>query len=237
MRAVAALLRLEDNATSRAKGCGHGDKQELTEARSIGIRLRFAVAERLSEFERNTTMEKKEILGMQEARELLHHLEQFYKEPVLPLGKFCYAMERWMDCIVKNNTDPTLMQGEAGHGYRYFRSLTQMRIDYASRTSWVGCSTPKSRCELACVHCTKGIMTARRCFSKNVPICATGRDGSGSANRTEGIRGFPSAKERLRAANSRSETRRAVNGRNWTKPSTDLEGALCLVNVGATCPS
>lgn len=74
-------------------------------------------------------MEKKEILSMQEARELLHHLEQFYKEPVLPLGKFCSAMERWMDCIVKNNTDPTLMQGEAGHGYRYFRSLSQMRID------------------------------------------------------------------------------------------------------------
>lgn len=74
-------------------------------------------------------MEKKEILSMQEARELLQHLEQFYKEPVLPLGKFCYAMERWMDCIVKNNTDPTLMQGEAGHGYRYFRSLSQMRID------------------------------------------------------------------------------------------------------------
>ena len=74
-------------------------------------------------------MEKKEILSAQEAQELLHRLEQFYKEPVLPLGKFCHAMERWMDCIVKNNTDPTLMQGEAGHGYGYFRSLSQMRID------------------------------------------------------------------------------------------------------------
>ena len=74
-------------------------------------------------------MKKKEILSTQEAQELLHRLEQFYKEPVLPLGKFCHAMRLWMDCIVKNNTDPTLMQGEAGHGYGYFRSLDQMRID------------------------------------------------------------------------------------------------------------
>ncbi|HET8925219.1 MAG TPA: hypothetical protein VFN26_19710 [Candidatus Acidoferrum sp.] len=74
-------------------------------------------------------MEKKEISNMEEAQELLLRLEQFYKEPVLRLDSFCQAMELWMDCIVKNNTDPALMQGGLAHGKTYFKSLNHMRID------------------------------------------------------------------------------------------------------------
>ena len=66
---------------------------------------------------------------MEEAQELLSRLEQFYKEAVLPLESFCRAIELWMDCIVKNNTDMALIQGGTRHGYRYFQFLNQMRID------------------------------------------------------------------------------------------------------------
>src|SRR6266550_8758791 len=61
--------------------------------------------------------------------ELLRRLEQFYGEPVLPLGNFCHAMELWMDCIVKNNTDPALIQESVNHRQKYFESLKFMRID------------------------------------------------------------------------------------------------------------
>ena len=74
-------------------------------------------------------MEKKEILSIEEAQELLKRLERFYKEPVLALHNFCRAIELWMDCIVKNNTDTTLKQGEWGQGHKYFTFLNQMRID------------------------------------------------------------------------------------------------------------
>ena len=56
-------------------------------------------------------MKNDAIRSKEEAHELLRRLEQFYGEPVLPLGDFCDAMELWMNCIVKNNTDPTLTQG------------------------------------------------------------------------------------------------------------------------------
>lgn len=76
-------------------------------------------------------MEKKEIRSTEEARELARRLEQFYKEPVLPLHKFCGAIELWMDRIVKNNTDAALLRGEGGQeqGHEYFKFLNQMRID------------------------------------------------------------------------------------------------------------
>jgi hypothetical protein len=64
-----------------------------------------------------------------EAHELLRRLEQFYGQPVLPLENFCHAMELWMDCIVKNNTDSTIIQGGTNHGQKYFEFLNQMRID------------------------------------------------------------------------------------------------------------
>ena len=74
-------------------------------------------------------MKNDPIRSKEEAHELLGRLEQFYGEPVLPLGNFCHAMELWMDCIVKNNTDPALIQEGINHGQKYFESLKLMRID------------------------------------------------------------------------------------------------------------
>jgi hypothetical protein len=54
-------------------------------------------------------MPNKEISSEQEAQELLAQLERLYRQPVLPLHKFCAAIELWMDCIVKSNTDPALI--------------------------------------------------------------------------------------------------------------------------------
>jgi hypothetical protein len=65
----------------------------------------------------------------EEARELLKRLEQYYGQPVLPLGSFCRAMKVWMDCIVKNNTDPVLLEAGADHGKRYFSLLKMVYID------------------------------------------------------------------------------------------------------------
>src|SRR5712692_7852272 len=87
--------------------------------------------DRIGGWERTATMEKKQALSKEEARELLRRLEQFYGEPVLPLHKFCQAVELWMECIRKNNTDSGLTQGRgyALQGREYFKSLNQIRID------------------------------------------------------------------------------------------------------------
>src|SRR6266550_4764227 len=74
-------------------------------------------------------MKNDPIRSKEEAHELLRRLEQFYGEPVLPLGNFCHAMELWMDCIVKNDTDPALIQEVINHGQKYFEPLKFMRID------------------------------------------------------------------------------------------------------------
>ena len=74
-------------------------------------------------------MKKDAIRSKEEAHELLRRLEQFYGQPVLPLSNFCDAMELWMDCIVKNNTEPALMQEGINHGQKYFEYLKFMRID------------------------------------------------------------------------------------------------------------
>lgn len=74
-------------------------------------------------------MEKKEIRSTEEARELLQRLEQFYKEPVLPLDSVCDAIEVWMKCIEENNTDPALRRHDREQGYGYFKFLNHMRID------------------------------------------------------------------------------------------------------------
>ena len=69
------------------------------------------------------------IRSKEEAQEQLRRLEQFYGAPILPLHDFCKTIGTWMDCIVKNNTDPALKQGGAGHGKQYYEFLNQMRID------------------------------------------------------------------------------------------------------------
>ena len=79
--------------------------------------------------EREITMTADAIRSKEEAREQLRRLEQFYGGPVLPLENFCNVMSIWMDCIVKNNTDPMLKEGGAGHGREYFERLKAMHID------------------------------------------------------------------------------------------------------------
>jgi len=65
----------------------------------------------------------------EEAQELLKRLEQYHGQPVLPLGSFCRAMRVWMDCVVKNNTDPALLQAGHNQGNKYFNLLDQLYID------------------------------------------------------------------------------------------------------------
>jgi hypothetical protein len=79
--------------------------------------------------ERETTMTTEPIRSREEAREQLKRLEDFYGVPVLPLRSFCDRISIWMDCIVKNNTDPELTKGGMQHGYKYYEALKQMRID------------------------------------------------------------------------------------------------------------
>lgn len=69
------------------------------------------------------------IRSREEAWEQLKRLEAFYGVPVLPLRAFCDSMSIWMDCIIKNNTDPVLTKEGTHHGERYYQTLNQMRID------------------------------------------------------------------------------------------------------------
>lgn len=63
------------------------------------------------------------VLSKEEANELQRRLEQFYGQTVLPLDNFCHAIELWMDCILKNNTDPALHRDGIKHGHIYFDFL------------------------------------------------------------------------------------------------------------------
>jgi hypothetical protein len=75
-------------------------------------------------------MSTKEISSEEEAQELLAQLERFYQQPVLPLRRFCAAIELWMDCVVKNNTEPALLGNlQPGMLQPYFKHLQQIRID------------------------------------------------------------------------------------------------------------
>ena len=69
------------------------------------------------------------IRNEKEAQEWLRRLERFYGQPVLPLNRFCDAIELWMDCIARNNTDPALVDGDSRHGRKYFEFLRSIRID------------------------------------------------------------------------------------------------------------
>jgi hypothetical protein len=64
-----------------------------------------------------------------EAQELLAKLEDYYHQPVLPLRSFCKAIETWMECIIKNNTEPELVRHDLESGRRYYKHLPQLKID------------------------------------------------------------------------------------------------------------
>lgn len=64
----------------------------------------------------------------EEAQKLLTRLEEYYRQPVMPLGKFCAAIKLWFRCIEKNNTDPLLSRA-AYQGNAYYKHLRQIEID------------------------------------------------------------------------------------------------------------
>jgi len=75
-------------------------------------------------------MTTKEISSKKEAEEMLAQLEKFYRQPVLPLRHFCQALETWMDCIWKRNSEPAEIElREDLRPHPYFKHLPQMRID------------------------------------------------------------------------------------------------------------
>lgn len=68
------------------------------------------------------------IRSRDEAQEQLKRLEDYYGVPVMPLRSFCNGMSTWMDCVIRNNTDPELTRGGMQHGGKYYEALGQMRI-------------------------------------------------------------------------------------------------------------
>lgn len=76
---------------------------------------------------------KKDNLLKEEAEQLLELLTKYYKQPVMPMNRFCETMRTWMDCVVKNNTDATLT-GEDGrqgmnHGSEYYKHFGSINTD------------------------------------------------------------------------------------------------------------
>ena len=73
-------------------------------------------------------MKNRTIRNEQEAQQLIAQLERYYREPVLPLSRFCSTMNAWRECIVKNNTDPALAR-YANHGHQYYEFLEDVYMD------------------------------------------------------------------------------------------------------------
>jgi len=122
-------------------------------------------------------MNTKPIRSREEAGEQLKRLENFYGAPVLPLSAFCDGMDTWMDCIIKNNTDPELTQGSIRHGHNYFEVLQKMRIDIRKsnllgRLFYAGETLRTRMCP---VH--KGHYSGEAMFFQSVRISATGQAG------------------------------------------------------------
>lgn len=68
-----------------------------------------------------------------QATEMLLELRAHFKEPVLPMSKFCGAMRSWFECIVQNNTNQELIvdlkHPEYQHGHEYYKILRRLEID------------------------------------------------------------------------------------------------------------
>ena len=155
-------------------------------------------------------MKNDPIRSKEEAHELLGRLEQFYGEPVLPLGNFCHAMELWMDCIVKNDTAPALIQEVINHGQKYFESLKFMRIDIR-KSNLLGrllYAKEPLRTHMCLIH--KGHWNGQAMFLRNATSCVTGRGGSESARMMVDIPESTSLRRRqkLKGENSKSKVQR-----------------------------
>ena len=63
-----------------------------------------------------------------EAEVLLKELSEHYKQPVMPIKKYCAAIETWMDAIrdgVRRRTD----HPEYQHGFDYHNHLSHISLD------------------------------------------------------------------------------------------------------------
>jgi hypothetical protein len=119
-------------------------------------------------------MKNDAIRSKEEAHELVRRLAQFYGEPVLPLGNFCHAIELWMDCIVKNNTDPALNRDGIKHGSIYFEFLNLMRIDIR-KSNLLGrllFAKEPLRTQMCSTH--KGHFNAEAMFFEKCPLLCDG---------------------------------------------------------------
>jgi hypothetical protein len=172
------------------------------------------------------------VRSREEIRELLLHLQQFYGQPVLPLDNFCHAFELWMDCIVKNNTDPALHRDGIKHGHIYFEFLNLIRIDIR-KSNFLGrllFAREPLRTRMCPIH--KGHFNAGPCFLRNAHSCAMGPDGSGSARK---IGGTPESKslrrrDQRKTENSNSRIRGMGNGKHRNSRTT-----VCMLH-GSVLP-
>ncbi len=62
----------------------------------------------------------------EEAEDMLAKLSRHFNSPVMPLARFCTAIEQWMDCIEKLNLGEP--DGLA-QGHFYYMHLRQIRTD------------------------------------------------------------------------------------------------------------
>lgn len=114
------------------------------------------------------------LISRGEANELQRRLEQFYGQPVLPLDNFCHAIELWMDCIVKNNTDPALHRDAIKHGHIYFEFLNLIRIDIR-KSNLLGrllYAKEPIRTRICPIH--KGHFNAEAMFFEKCPLLCDG---------------------------------------------------------------
>lgn len=64
-----------------------------------------------------------------EAEAALVALEQHFKQPVMPLSRFCTAITTWFRAIERANTDPDLMRPGGAQGRDYFNVLRRVERD------------------------------------------------------------------------------------------------------------
>lgn len=114
------------------------------------------------------------LISRGEANKLQRRLEQFYGQPVLRLDNFCHAIELWMDCIVKNNTDPVLHRDAIKHGHIYFELLNLIRIDIR-KSNLLGrllYAKEPVRTRICPIH--KGHFNAEAMFFEKCPLLCDG---------------------------------------------------------------
>lgn len=62
-----------------------------------------------------------------QAKLMLEQLSLYYKQPVLPLHRFCEALTSWARCIVELNTDPASYP--RAQGSEYWKHLQKIGLD------------------------------------------------------------------------------------------------------------